>query len=109
MRQAERTKNVDPVLTAAEISKQEDELIDFATPILTRPKPKPPKDDGDDGTETLCSGAQTPNPPPKGGTPKPEMKTEEAQGPPAMDVLERDFVLRSCISGQHRVLVDIHP
>ncbi len=78
MRHAERAKNVDSVLTAAEISKQEDELIDFATPILTRPKPKPPKGDG---TETPRSGAQTPNPPPK-----PEMKTEEAQGPPAMDV-----------------------
>jgi heat shock protein 4 len=51
--------------------------------ILTRLKPKPPKIDG---AETPRSGAQTPNPPPKGGTPQPELKTEEAQGPPEMDV-----------------------
>jgi heat shock protein 4 len=82
VRQAERAKNVDSVLTAAEISKQ-DELIDFAMPTLTRPKPKPPKDDG---AETPRSSAQTPDPPPKGGTPKPEMKMEEAQGSPMMGV-----------------------
>jgi heat shock protein 4 len=81
VRQAERTKNVDPVLNATEISKKRDELIYFATPILTRPKPKPPKVDG---AETPRSGAETPNPPPKGGTPQPEAKTEE--GPPEMDV-----------------------
>jgi heat shock protein 4 len=54
--------------------------------ILTRLKPKPPKIDG---AETPRSGAQTPNPPPKGGTLQPEMKTEEggqAQGAPEMDV-----------------------
>jgi heat shock protein 4 len=83
VRQAERAKSVDSVLTAAQISKQRDDLIYFATPILTRPKPKPPKIDG---AETPRSGAQTPNPPPKGGTPQPELKTEEAQGPPEMDV-----------------------
>jgi len=85
VRQGERPKNVDPVLTAAEISKKRDELIYFATPILTRPKPKPPKVDG---AETPRSGAETPNPPPKGGTPQPETeaKTEEAQGPQEMDV-----------------------
>jgi heat shock protein 4 len=81
VRQSERPKNVDPVLTAAEISKKRDELIYFATPILTRPKPKPPKVDGAD---TPRSGAETPNPPPKGGTPQPELKTEE--GPSEMDV-----------------------
>jgi heat shock protein 4 len=83
VRQTERPKNVDPVLNAAEISKKRDELIYFATPILTRPKPKPPKVDG---AETPRSGAETPNPPPKGGTPQPEMKTDEADGPPEMDV-----------------------
>ncbi|KAI0256232.1 heat shock protein 70 family [Lactifluus subvellereus] len=83
VRQSERPKNVDPVLIAAEISKKRDELIYFATPILTRPKPKPPKVDG---AETPRSGAETPNPPPKGETPQPELKTEEGQGPPEMDV-----------------------
>ncbi|KAI0302594.1 heat shock protein 70 [Russula brevipes] len=83
VRQTERPKNVDPVLTSAEISKKRDEVIYFASPILTRPKPKPPKVDG---AETPRSGAETPNPPPKGGTPQPETKPEEAQGPPEMDV-----------------------
>ncbi|KAI0001358.1 heat shock protein [Russula compacta] len=83
VRQTERPKNVDPVLTAAEISKKRDELFYFATPILTRPRPKPPKVDG---AETPRSGAETPNPPPKGETPQPETKTEEAQGAPEMDV-----------------------
>jgi heat shock 70kDa protein 4 len=32
LRQAERAKNVESVLTAAEISKQRDDLIYFATP-----------------------------------------------------------------------------
>ena len=83
VRQSERPKNVDPVLTAAEISKKRDELIYFATPILTRPKPRPPKVDG---AETPRSGAETPNPPPKGETPQPDLKTDEGQGPPEMDV-----------------------
>lgn len=40
-KQAERPKNVDPVVTVEQISKKRDELIYFATPILSRPKPKP--------------------------------------------------------------------
>jgi heat shock protein 4 len=81
VRQSERPKNVDVVLTVSEISKKRDELIYYATPILTRPRPKPPKVDGAD---TPRSGAETPNPPPKGETPQPELKTEE--GPSEMDV-----------------------
>jgi len=77
LRQAERAKNVESVLTAAEISKQHDELIYFSTPILTRPKRKPPKIDG---AKTPCSGAQTPNPPPKGGTPQPRRKAAQHKG-----------------------------
>ncbi|KAI0088088.1 HSP70-domain-containing protein [Irpex rosettiformis] len=79
VRQSERPKNVDPVLTSAEILKRKDEIIYFATPILTKPKPKAPKVEG---TET-----------PKGGqeTPKPEPGAEQQQanpdnGPPEMDV-----------------------
>ncbi|PFH45190.1 hypothetical protein AMATHDRAFT_71930 [Amanita thiersii Skay4041] len=41
-RQVEKGKNVDPVLTSAEILKKRDDLIFFATPIMARPKPKPP-------------------------------------------------------------------
>ncbi|KAI0066186.1 heat shock protein 70 [Artomyces pyxidatus] len=80
VRQSERAKNVDPILTAAEIEKKREEIIFFATPILTRPKPKPPKVEG---TETPKSGQETPNPPPKTETPTPETK---AEGPSEMDI-----------------------
>ncbi|KAI0762180.1 heat shock protein [Trametes elegans] len=79
-RQSERPKNVDPAFTAAEVLKRKDEIIYFATPILTRPKPKP-KAEPAAGTETPKTGEQTP-------------KTEEQQqqqqqqdnGPAEMDV-----------------------
>lgn len=51
VKQAERPKNVDPVLKSADVAKKRDEIIYFATPILTKPKPKipsttvPPKDE----------------------------------------------------------------
>ncbi|OCH88169.1 heat shock protein [Obba rivulosa] len=45
-RQSERPRDADPVLTSADIAKKRDEVIYFATPILSRPKPKPPKVDG---------------------------------------------------------------
>ncbi|KAI0318852.1 heat shock protein 70 [Amylostereum chailletii] len=80
VRQSERAKNVDAVLTTAEIEKKRDEIIYFASPILNRPKPKPPKVEG---TDTPKSGQETPNPPPKTETP-PEPKAEE--GPTEMDV-----------------------
>jgi heat shock protein 4 len=74
-RQSERAKNVDPVLTGAELSAKRDEIIYFATPILTKPKPKPIPEPG------------------KQEAPKQEAKTEEPvpekaedQGPPEMDV-----------------------
>ena len=83
VRQSERAKNVDPVLTSAEVLKKRDEIIYFATPILSRPKPKPPKVEG---TETPKSGQETPNPPPPppkdGETPPAEAKPE----PVEMDV-----------------------
>ncbi|KAF9000420.1 heat shock protein 70 family [Cyathus striatus] len=79
VRQAERAKNENPVLTSAEISKRRDEVIYFATPILTRPKPKPPVVPG--------SGTQTP----KGEEPAAEEKKEQPpkeaeSGPSEMDV-----------------------
>lgn len=74
VRQSERPKNVDPVLTSEEIGKKRDEVIYFAIPILTKPKPKP---------------AVVP-----GGTPKPEeqekkqkeQQKEGAKEPSEMDV-----------------------
>lgn len=88
-RQAEKPKNADPVLTSAEIGKKREEVIYFAIPILTKPKPKPVKAEGTSGTQTPQSGTQTPDAgaqgPPKGeqGPPKGE---EEVPGPPEMDV-----------------------
>lgn len=77
VRQSERPKNVDPVLTSAEIEKKRDEVIYFAIPILTKPKPKP----------VVTPGTQTPKP----ETPTPaETETPPAaeadKGPSEMDV-----------------------
>lgn len=79
VRQSERPKNVDPVLTSAEIGKKRDEIIYFAIPILTKPKPKvqtetpkeTPKEAPKEGEST-----QTPPPPPK----------DEPKEPSEMDV-----------------------
>ena len=83
VRQLERPKNVDPVLTSEEIGKKRDEIIYFATPILTKPKPKPPVVPS--GTQTPKSNAETPEktPPPKadGGA-----AAGETPGPLEMDV-----------------------
>ena len=84
-RQSERPKNVDPVLKCADILKKKDEIIYFATPIMSKPKPKPPKVDPtpsgtpNGGTQTPQSGTQTPDVPP----PPP---AKEDNGPPEMDV-----------------------
>lgn len=74
VRQSERPKNVDPVLTSAEIGKKRDEVIYFAIPILTKPKPKPP---------VVPSGTQTPKEEGKGTPPPPK---EGAKEPSEMDV-----------------------
>ena len=86
MRQAERPKNVDPVLTCAEIGKKRDEVIYFATPILTKPKPKPPvvPTPNGMGAQTPKSRMDTPDPGAAGGA-KPEGEAP-ATGPSEMDV-----------------------
>jgi heat shock 70kDa protein 4 len=78
-RQSERPKNVDPVLTSAEILKKKDDIIYFAIPILSRPKPKAPKVEG---TETPKSGQETPKPE---AQPNAEQAAQD-NGPPEMDV-----------------------
>ncbi|KIP06106.1 hypothetical protein PHLGIDRAFT_128463 [Phlebiopsis gigantea 11061_1 CR5-6] len=75
VRQTERPKNVEPVLKSADALQKRDEIIYFATPILTKPKPKPLKVD-----EAPKSGQQTPKPE---GEPKAEPQANE---PPEMDV-----------------------
>ena len=85
VRQTERAKNVDPVLLAADINSKRDEIIYFATPILTRPKPKPPK------VDQPASGQQTSKPEGQGepqpeGQQQPAQENGQDQGPPEMDV-----------------------
>jgi heat shock 70kDa protein 4 len=75
VRQSERPKNVDPVLTSGEILKKKDEIIYFCHPLLAKPKPKLAVPSP--GTETPKSGTETPNPPPQ---------KEEPRGPSEMDV-----------------------
>jgi len=85
-RQSERPKNVDPVLKCADILKKKDEIIYFATPIMSKSKPKPPKVEPtptgtpNGGTQTPQSGTQTPDVPP------PPVPEKEENGPPEMDV-----------------------
>lgn len=80
-RQSERAKNADPVLTSADVLKRRDDLVYFAAPVMSRPKPRPPKVEGTTGTETPKSGQQTPKP-------EEQQKQEEAKdnGPPEMDI-----------------------
>ncbi|KAI5123083.1 hypothetical protein M0805_000517 [Coniferiporia weirii] len=61
-RQAERPKNVDPVFTCAEALKKRDDVIYFASPILSKPKPKPKGEPAANGTETPKSRTDTPDP-----------------------------------------------
>ncbi|KAI0948941.1 hypothetical protein AcW1_008676 [Taiwanofungus camphoratus] len=84
-RQSERPKDVDPVLTSEDVLKKRDEIIYFATPILTRPQPKPTPSAG---TETPKSGTETPNAEPAGGegAKQDAPKKDEPNGPPEMDV-----------------------
>ncbi|KAG8933844.1 adenyl-nucleotide exchange factor sse1 [Tulasnella sp. 419] len=78
-KQAERPKNVDPVVKCEEIRRKRDDLQYFALPILNKPKPKPK-------VETpQPSGTSTPNPggnPPPSGTETPKKQ----DGPEEMDV-----------------------
>ena len=79
-RQSERPKNVDPVLKSSEVLKKREEIIYFATPILTKPKPKPPKVDTPPASETPKSGQQTP------GDQPPPAEAPKDNGPSEMDV-----------------------
>ncbi|KAK7052353.1 heat shock protein [Favolaschia claudopus] len=85
VRQAEAPKNVEPILKSAEIAKKRDEVIYFATPILTRPKPKPPvapgsTPGGTPGTQTPKTEKETPEPAADGKA------DTEAPGPSEMDI-----------------------
>lgn len=79
-RQAERPKNEDAVLKVADIVKKREEVIYFAIPILTKPKPKPVKVETPNGTQTPQSGTQTPDPGAK------QQQQPQQEGPSEMDV-----------------------
>jgi heat shock protein 4 len=64
-RQAERPRDEDPVLKTVDVAKKRDEVIYFATPILTKPKPKPPvvpTPSGGTPKETGTPRTDTPDP-----------------------------------------------
>jgi len=79
VRQNERAKDVDPILTSAEIEKKRDELIYFSIPILTKPKPKPV-------VTPAGSGTQTPKPETPPAQEAPPAANEGDKGPSEMDV-----------------------
>jgi len=56
-RQAEKPKNVNPVITSAEMNKRREDVQFTCAAIMNRPKPKPKVTDS-----TPASGQQTPNP-----------------------------------------------
>jgi heat shock protein 4 len=90
VRQAERPKDVEPVLTEAEIARKRDEVIYFATPIMSKPKPKPPVlPTPSASTAGTPSGAGTQTPNRDMNTPDPAASkpaTEADKGPSQMDV-----------------------
>ena len=85
VRQAERPKNEEPVLTTVDLAKKRDEIIYFATPILSKPKPKavvtpPPTQNG-----TQTPRTDTPDPAAQaadGGT----KESGASKGQPEMDI-----------------------
>jgi len=56
-RQAEKAKNVNPVITSAEMNKRREDVVYTCAAIMNRPKPRPKVTESQPG-----SGAQTPNP-----------------------------------------------
>lgn len=55
-RQAEKPKNVNPVITSTEMNKRREDVIYTSAAIMNKPKPKPKVTDS-----TPASGQQTPN------------------------------------------------
>jgi len=73
-RQAEKPKSQPPVVTTEEIKKKREELVYFATPILTKAKPKPaPETTGPPPPkeEAPKQDSATPTPPPEAAPTEP--------------------------------------
>jgi len=75
-KQAERPKNVNPVITVDEIRRKRDEVSYFCSPIFNKPKPRPKVE------STPASGTGTPNP----GTQTPRGDADGTKDPVEMDV-----------------------
>jgi heat shock protein 4 len=88
MRQIERARNIDPVLTVAEITKRRDEVIYFVTPIMSKPKPKPPvaPTPTGTGTQTPKSRTDTPDPAASADGGAENTKKKEAETPVQLDM-----------------------
>ncbi len=78
-RQAEKPKNVNPVITSAEILKRKEDVIYTCAAIMNRPKPRP-KVSSTPGTETP---KETP-------TPKEEEKEKETDDGPTIEEMDVD-------------------
>jgi heat shock protein 4 len=83
-RQAERPKNQDPVLLCDDMKKKREEIVYFATPIMTRPKPKA-KVETPKGTQTP-NGTETPQQGTGTNTPNPEPEANAGAEPTNMDI-----------------------
>ncbi|KAH7106352.1 heat shock protein 70 [Auriculariales sp. MPI-PUGE-AT-0066] len=79
-KQSERPKHLDPIITTEEIGKKRDEIIYFATPILSRPKPKPKVE-----TATPTPRNETPDPASQQAPPPPPEGAPQG-GPSEMEV-----------------------
>ena len=77
-RQAEKPKNVNPVITSAEMTRRRDDVVYTSAAIMNRPKPKPKVE------STPGSGTQTPKDEPKNDKQQngdATMEVEEDGGP----------------------------
>lgn len=81
-KQAEKPKTANPVVSTSEIKKKREEIVYFASPILSKPKPKPPvvPTEGATNTPPPASGTGTPQPPPP---PAPDAEGASGTGTPA--------------------------
>ena len=81
-------KTSEPTLVAATVAAKQTELVNFATPILNTPKPKPPKEEKKEekteGEEKSDGGSAPGSPQP--GSPKPEKSPEQPSADNKMEL-----------------------
>ena len=81
-RQAEKAKNVNPVITSAEINKRREDVVYTCAAIMNRPKPRPKVTDSQpaSGQQTPKENKQDKKEEDKDGMDM-EMETENGDGP----------------------------